>query len=526
VTWLDPVGGSKWGFRGLLALVTLLLLVDAARIPLLDPDEARFARTSLEMLRSGDLVVPQFEGRPRLVKPPLMHWIQAALFGAVGPLEWVARLHSVAATVGLLALSGWIARRRLGDEGALWVAAFLATMPLVIWIGHLGTLDALLAVHVFAYVALDLVEPAEPRALRPVAAGLILGLGFLIKGPVGVILPLLISLAGRTATGRNVVPSPGAALAALAGLTGVVAPWALAFVGRLGWSGALDLLTTESIDRYFAADAGQRRPGWFFLGVATLGFAPWFGAAVAAIPGLARREYRTSIGRYAAAGLAVGLVFFSLGGGKRTSYVLPLAPLVAFVAAAGLARELDDPRRSRWCSRLVLVSMAGLAAALATAGITRLEGALRTAALAGAAIHGMAVLAGVHGFVNRRPRVVFGAAAAACGLFTLLAGWVVLPEVAARRSAAGVVAAVPELRSGRHVAVVDMKVPSLTFYLDAVPELVDLADLERRLAQADGTLYVFDRADVRRVAPEALRVLVELGGEGKYQVYERRPGGP
>jgi hypothetical protein len=39
----------------------------------------------------------------------------------------------------------------------------------------------------------------------------------------------------------------------------------------LGWSAALDLLTTESVERYFAADAGQRQPGWFFLGVATIG---------------------------------------------------------------------------------------------------------------------------------------------------------------------------------------------------------------------------------------------------------------
>ena len=32
-------------------------------VPLLDPDEARFARTSVEMMRNGDPVVPQFESR-------------------------------------------------------------------------------------------------------------------------------------------------------------------------------------------------------------------------------------------------------------------------------------------------------------------------------------------------------------------------------------------------------------------------------------------------------------------------------
>ena len=37
--------------------------------------------------------------------------------------------------------------------------------------------------------------------------GLLLGLAFLVKGPVGVVLPLLMILAGRTATGRDVMPS-------------------------------------------------------------------------------------------------------------------------------------------------------------------------------------------------------------------------------------------------------------------------------------------------------------------------------
>ena len=43
----------------------MLLTVNTCALPLLDPDEARFARTSVEMLRAGDPVVPQFEG---------LHW--------------------------------------------------------------------------------------------------------------------------------------------------------------------------------------------------------------------------------------------------------------------------------------------------------------------------------------------------------------------------------------------------------------------------------------------------------------------
>ncbi len=138
------------------AVFAAALLWGAASVPLLDPDEARFARTSIEMLRSADPVVPTFEGRPRLTKPPLLHWIQAALFRALGPTELAARLPSIAATLGLVLLMVRVLRRRFGDEGAAWAAAAFASVPLVVALGKVGTIDALLSLHVGAVVLLDL----------------------------------------------------------------------------------------------------------------------------------------------------------------------------------------------------------------------------------------------------------------------------------------------------------------------------------------------------------------------------------
>ena len=66
-----------------LAVAACLLFAGSAS-PLIDPDEARFARTSVEMLQSGNLVVPTYRGEPRLVKPPLLHWMQMAVFRALG----------------------------------------------------------------------------------------------------------------------------------------------------------------------------------------------------------------------------------------------------------------------------------------------------------------------------------------------------------------------------------------------------------------------------------------------------------
>jgi len=66
---------QRFVFWGVVGIAAVLLFAGVTSVPLLDPDESRFARTSVEMLRSGDPVVPLFGGEPRLVKPRLVQWI-------------------------------------------------------------------------------------------------------------------------------------------------------------------------------------------------------------------------------------------------------------------------------------------------------------------------------------------------------------------------------------------------------------------------------------------------------------------
>jgi len=480
-------------FWSVVAAAFVLLAWNTGTIPLLDPDEARFARTSVEMLRGGDLVVPQFEGQPRLVKPPLMHWIQSALFSVLGTTPWVARIHALLATLGSLLLTGWIARNRLGPEGAAWAVAFLATMPLVVAIGHLGTLDALLAVHVLAAVALDLAGIDRPSPYRSLALGALLGLAFLVKGPVGVILPLVMMLAGRTAAGMSLLPGWAGLARGIAGWSLAVLPWGLAFLGR----------------------------PWFYLLVAAVGFLPWSAPLAAALGRVIAtwRDPATRGARYTAAALIAGLLFFSVSSSKLATYILPLAPLAALLVAWGLGRELQTPRRRGWGAILLVATLGLSALGLGLAGGLRLQGVPRQVALLGSAVHAMAALVAAHGLFLRRPRQAYGAAASGAALFLLLGVALLLPDVTRTRTAAWLVAEVPGLKTAPNVAVVDMKVPSLTWYLDRVPEQVDLAHLPERLGQADGTLYVFDWRDLSRVPPASLERLREVGRQGKYRVF-------
>ncbi len=518
-----PIGA----FHLIAAGAALLLVIRLGAHPLLDPDEARFARTSVEMMRSGDVVVPTFEGVPRLEKPPLLHWIHLWLFRWMGPTAFAARLPSAVATFVSLLLVAWIARRRFGEDGALWSAVIFVTMPLALVLGRAGNLDALLAVHVLAALALDLAAPRDAGAYRAAAIGALIGLGFLVKGPVAIVLTLLVMLAGRTAAGLEVAPTLRGATGWIAGFSVVVLPWALAFVERVGLSETVELIRHEVFGRYFGGTA-HIEPPWYYAKIAVLAFAPWVGPiAVGAARSLfSREDSGTRTARYAAAGLIAGLLFFSLGRGKLPNYILSLAPLAALVATWELGQELAAPRERRLGPGLVAAWLVALAVAVTVLGPRLGEPHLAGLAAAGGVVLGAGAVAALVGVGLSLPRLVYGSTAATMGAFYVVAIIQLAPLLGEARSAQPLVRSVPALSSGRPIAVVATDVPSLTFYLDRIPEKVRMPRLASRLDRNDGALYVVSDTDLRRIPQEVRARLREVGRAGDHTVFEAVPREP
>lgn len=513
------------GKLALLATVAgalLLLFFRLGSYPLLDPDEARFARTSVEMMRSGDYVVPTFEGEPRLVKPPLMHWIQTALFQTGGATEMLARLPAAAATFVSLFLVAWIGWRRFGVEGSAWAAIVFLTSPLVVVIARVGTLDALLSVHVLAVLALELVQHEQTELERYGVVGLLLGLAFLVKGPVGVALPLLMILAGRTATGRDVMPSFKTIVTTVLAMSAVVLPWGLVFIERIGAKSVVRLLRTETVDRAVTGTA-HVEPWWYYLGVCLVAFLPWAGPLfLGTIRGLARwRDGESPTGPFAAAAFVAGIAFFSLSKGKLPNYILPLAPLAALVVAFELGQELVNPTKRRAGSALVATTLVAVSVGLGIAAAVSPDGVVQGAETFGAIAFGLASLIALVGVLQPSPRIVYGAAAV--GSFSFLCAVVIVsPSVlAATRSAAVLVDKVPSLRSARPLVLVGGHLPSLTHYADRIPERVTGAQLAERLDRGDAPLVVLtDDGDPNAMPVRVRKRLREIARSGKMRVFE------
>ncbi len=124
-----------WLFWGACALLTALYLSAAlyriSDLPLPDPDEPRYAGAGRAMANGASLLVPEFNGEPRINKPPLFYWLVALSdWLAGGATETSSRAPSVA--MGLLMLWGtiWLGRKFFGTTAGLLAGLILATTPL------------------------------------------------------------------------------------------------------------------------------------------------------------------------------------------------------------------------------------------------------------------------------------------------------------------------------------------------------------------------------------------------------------
>ncbi len=161
------------GPRGWLTLIVICLTVylpGLTSIAPIDRDESRFAQASRQMfesvalpkelrdpaMHSGGLAVPMVQDRPRLNKPPLVYWLQAAsaaVFTGGDPLKdhiWMYRVPGVLCAIASVLIT-WRLGRRMFDPRAAWLGAVvLGVCPLVVVDAHMARADQLLLTTVVA----------------------------------------------------------------------------------------------------------------------------------------------------------------------------------------------------------------------------------------------------------------------------------------------------------------------------------------------------------------------------------------
>jgi len=294
------------------------------------PDETRYAQISQEMLQSGNWVAPHFMGIRYFEKPAGGYWLIALGQAVFGQNLFGVRIAS-ALTTGLSVLLAYLIARRLWNDPRKSFACALLYLSFGLVAGQEGYSN--LDPQFTLWVNLSLVAlwfALDSTTLRGrlgawVIVGLACAMGFMTKGFLALVLPVLIAvpyMLWQRRLGELLRYGPLAmAVAVLVGL-----PWVLAihlqepdFWRFFFWN--------EHIRRFSADNAQHVRPWWFFLPIIAVSSLPWAGLLPSALHKTWQEKRQPAI-TFLALWLLLPLGLFSLSKGKLPTYIMPcLLPL-------------------------------------------------------------------------------------------------------------------------------------------------------------------------------------------------------
>ena len=326
-------------FHGLFIAATAaaVLLFRLGGPALWDDDEPKNAACSVAMLEANDWIVPTFNGRLRIEKPPLVNWIQMAGFAVCGRNETGARLGSALLTIGTCLLTRQIGCTLLGPTVGLLSGLTMATCVWTAVGGRAATPDA------------------------PLVFFTTLALLLLVRG--GFVLPLT-AAAIFTAWQRRSCPEIGwtAALRSLRPLTITAAaalvalPWYGLVCLRTDGAWLHGFLLVHNMGRFTSAMEGHSGSLWYYSGVLAVGLFPWsivlaaMLAHAAAILWSPVADARRKPLALLACWTIVWVGGFSCSGTKLPGYIWPAYPALAIATGLFLTDWADNRVGFlRWC---------------------------------------------------------------------------------------------------------------------------------------------------------------------------------
>ena len=327
--------------------------------PLFDLDEGAFSEATREMFVRGDFISPFVNGIPRFDKPVLIHWLQAASMTAFGPTPFAFRLPSALAATGWVLLVYGFVTRVVDRDTALRAALMVATALGVMVIGRAATADALLNLWLVAAMFGMYLYFQERRTGWILLTHAAMGLGFLTKGPVAVLIPGAVGLI-FFALQRDLPALIRAAFhpLGLILLVGIPLPWYLLQYQAQGMAFVDGFFGTHNVERFSGPMEGHAGSLFYYLPIALLLALPWSTALLKSLRESPQRV-KTPLGLYLWIWFGFVLAFFSFSGTKLPHY-LNYGMTAALILAALALTAL----KSRTLALLPAITLFGLLAAL------------------------------------------------------------------------------------------------------------------------------------------------------------------
>ena len=343
-------------------LVAVCILAFFANAGVLDSDimEARNLVTAREMVEYDNWMVPTMNGDLRLEKPPLPTWV-AAIIEAVSPENIVAQRAAAGVMGALWALFFFLTVKVIArsKRAALTSTLVFLTCYNVILMGRTATWD--IYCHAFMQGAVWLLfklfyrpETVRRRVWTFVAAGLLMGLSFMSKGPVSffaMLLPFIIACAfyGRPHGGKGT----GLGLTLMIALTVVISVW---------WYISVYVFHPEVASYVFNKESASWvnhnvRP-WYYYWRFFAEMGVWALATLAALfsPLFLRRMRRDKALLFGVTWMLATVILLSFMPEKKMRYLLPLCAPCAMSVGLWLEWVSDNWNRDKWSCLLYRIN--------------------------------------------------------------------------------------------------------------------------------------------------------------------------
>ena len=352
--------------------------------PFVDPPEGFHAVIAWEMLRHGDWITPHINGVRYFDKPPLLYWLIAGAFHALGPREAAARLGSALPALGVAALTAWLGMRLGGARVGLIAGLVVAANLELFLFARLVKPDLLLVFCILLAFAGFLEAYRRREAGRDGRWGILvffaaLGATALAKDLLGAVGPVVtvaifFAVTREQNVARRWIPWAGVLL-----FLAIAVPWYVLMEARnhgFLWYTVVDNHILNLARHRVFPDEDVPLSALEFLVVTAIGFMPWCLAVPWALWRRLRGPWPTAESRawlLLALWAAGSLALVTLSPFKLPHYGLPAFPALALLVAK-LWDEVLEGVPGTPCPPILLVPPLILFAAAATAAFLAGQG--------------------------------------------------------------------------------------------------------------------------------------------------------
>ncbi len=335
--------------------VIAFYLYGLGNLPLVGPDEPRYAQVAREMFLRNDLITPTLGGHTWFEKPVLLYWMIMASYRLFGDAEWAIRLGPALSGLATIGAVYWLGKRIEAaslDPGlrefGQWSALVAATSMGLIVFARGASFDIVVTMPVTWAVSFFLAAQlrSKERHQQLLLAGfyVFVGVALLAKGLVGIVIPF--GVVGAFYLLRRELPPRSFWTSLLWGVplaAGVAAIWYGPVIVRHGWLFVDEFFIQHHFARYVSNKFRHPQPVYFYFVVLAPLTLPWTAFLIDGLINARHWRWRAPNPEqkarvFAFVWLLVPLVFFSFSGSKLPGYILPVVPAAALIVGGILTR--------------------------------------------------------------------------------------------------------------------------------------------------------------------------------------------